>query len=110
MYRKKINIKKVNKARGRSWSVKISSLLIILTLLLLTSSVALAVESSTVGVEIAKLEDDEYQLSTRYNDLSDKLIRSNSLMSISDKAEEMGFIKPSDIVYTNKDETIAKLP
>ena len=69
-----------------------------------------AIQMSAIGAKIANLEKEERILLSKNNELSDSLVCKTSLLSISENADEMGFVKPENVIYTEKEEFAAKLP
>jgi len=69
-----------------------------------------AIQMSAVGARIANLEEEERNLLSKNNELSDNLVNKTSLLSISESADKMGFVKPENIIYTKREEFTAKLP
>lgn len=69
-----------------------------------------AIQMSSVGARIAELEREEQELILKNSELSDNLVGKTSLLSISENAEKMGFVKPETVIYTEKEEVAAKLP
>lgn len=73
------------------------------------TTVILAVQSATVGSELAYFEKQEKTLVSENAVLTDKLLRSESLEKFSAKAEELGFEKPTNIVYISDETEIAQI-
>jgi len=69
-----------------------------------------AIQMSAAGAKIANLEKEERDLLLKNNEFSDNLVSKTSLLSISESADKMGFVKPENIIYTEKEEFAAKLP
>ena len=82
----------------------------ILGITLLACFVFLTVETATSGAVLAKLESREASLAQENADLKDAVVRASSLNGVEKKSVEMGFIKPSKILYINGSEEVAKLP
>ena len=97
--RRKNNVKKVSKKLY--FYVSVVAFVVFVT-------VVLAVQSATVGSELAYFEKQEKELVSKNAVLTDKLLRSQSLESFSTKAEELGFEKPTSIVYISGDTEIAQ--
>lgn len=73
-------------------------------------TVFLTIEMVTGGAETAKLEKEESVLALENRDLSEKVVRGNSLASIQEKAQELGFGKPEEVIYISQTQQVAKLP
>lgn len=68
------------------------------------------IEFSTLGAHVAALEREEADLVREKQNLSNQLINSSSLSEMGEKAEELGFKKPGEIIYISEKEAVAKLP
>jgi hypothetical protein len=77
---------------------------------LMACFVFLTVETATSGAVLAKLENQEASLMRENADLNDALVRASSLNGVEKKSVEMGFVKPSQILYINSIEEVANLP
>jgi cell division protein FtsL len=82
----------------------------LLLVIFVIANVYFTVEFATSGAEIAGLEKKEAELTEESNSLSEELLKTTSLNDIAQKAGEMGFAKPTRIVYLNGEEPVAKLP
>jgi len=78
-------------------------MLIIISALFVVITVLFALEASSVGAKMIILENKEDLLLQENKELLDKMVSETSLSIISEKSQEMGFIKPTEIVYTSKD-------
>lgn len=74
------------------------------------TTVFFAIEASTLGAYLAKLENEEAMLIKEKQEYSNQLVNSSSLSGMGEKAEQLGFIKPSDVIYISEKEAVAKLP
>lgn len=74
------------------------------------ATVFFAIEASTLGAHLAKLENEEAILIQEKQEYSNQLINSSSLSGMGEKAEQLGFKKPSDVIYISEKEAVAKLP
>jgi hypothetical protein len=74
------------------------------------SSVFMTIETATSSAEVSALRKEEAVLLDTKRDLEDNLVRSLSLSQLQLKSVEMGFAKPSALVYTDSPEVVAKLP
>jgi len=82
----------------------------ILGIALTACFVFLTVETATSGAVLAKEESREATLLQENSDLKDAVVRASSLNGVEKKSLEMGFVKPSKILYINGSEEVAKLP
>lgn len=78
--------------------------------ILAISSVAMTVETSTSGLEIASFEKTEVDLVDTKRDLEETLVRALSSRELQQKSEELGFEKPANLVYITQILPVAKLP
>lgn len=78
--------------------------------LLVAGFVYLTIETATSGAELANLERKQTLLAEENRNLADLLVRTQSLSSLDGKTLELGFSKPSQILYVNTKEEVAKLP
>lgn len=85
-------------------------ILISIVAILAVSSIFLTIESATTGVEVAKLEKTEADLSNQKRDLEEVLVKSLSSSTLQEKSTELGFVKPTDLVYLSSAAPVAKLP
>lgn len=77
---------------------------------LLVSSVFYIIESVSLGTQIAKLDSEEQELMEKNRELNDLVVNSSSLTGFEKKKEDMGFLKPTDVVYLKGETGVAKLP
>jgi hypothetical protein len=99
----------INK-RETATSFNISKALLPILALFIIATVFFAIEASTLGAHIAELENEERILIKEKQEYSNQLINSSSLSGMGEKAEQLGFKKPSDVVYISEKEAVAKLP
>lgn len=76
----------------------------------LVFGVFLTIQTATSGAEIAKLESEEERLKEQNQTYKEDILDKSSLKITGEKAGELGFIKPLQIVYLTEEETVAKLP
>lgn len=98
---RKINMKK-NK--------KIQFVLLPILALFVVAIVFFTIEMSTLGAQLVELENEEAKLIKERQKISVQLIDASSLSEIGEKAEDLGFKKPSNIIYISEKEAVAKLP
>ena len=99
----------INK-RKTSTGFNIPVALISIISMFVIATVFFVIEASTLGAHLAKLENEEVVLIREKQEYSNQLINSSSLSGMGEKAEELGFIKPSDVIYISDKEAVAKLP
>lgn len=78
--------------------------------LLAVSSIFMTIEGAASGVEIAKLEKKELQLIDEKRMLEESLVKNLSVGELQEKSTELGFAKPTNLVYISGTESVAKLP
>lgn len=83
-----------------------TSILIVLVI----ANVFFTVSVSASGAELTSIEKVQTTLSSRNQELTDKITSESSLSTIGEKAEILGFSKPENIVYVTQLEPVAKLP
>lgn len=76
--------------------------------ILLVSSVILTIDTATSGAEIAMLEKTQSNLIQENSTLTDSLVKFSSLNSADEKAKELGFSQPGNIVYLSQKEAVAQ--
>ena len=84
---------------------KISTVLLII---LFVISIALAIDISTEGDVLAKLENTEASLLESNRQLSQSLAQESSLTSLIKEAQALGYVEPADIVYLGHQEFALK--
>lgn len=85
-------------------------ILISILVVLAVASVMMTIETSTSGVEIARLEEKERQLLSERRDLEESLVKTLSVSELQVKSGDLGFTKASNLVYITQTEPVAKLP
>lgn len=100
----------VGSKKAQILGVKIPLFMLLLLAITGLSSVFLAIEISTSGAELAKLESESARLKREKEILTVDLVKASSLSSLGERAEEMGFVKPERVLYIGEAETVAKLP
>ena len=73
-------------------------------------TVYMTIQTVTVSAKLAYLENEEYQLLKRNEELNNSLIENSSLSALAKNADSLGFIKPLRFIYSEKDNEVAKLP
>lgn len=62
-------------------------------------TVYLGIETAGYGARLTQLEKKAHELEVHNKDLSQKMISSTSLTDLTKKSSELGFVKPTNIVY-----------
>ncbi len=104
--------KKYNQTSERktTTSFNIPMVLFPILAIFVIATVFFAIEASTLGAHLAKLENEEVILIKEQQEYSNQLINSSSLSGMGEKAEQLGFSKPSEVIYISEKEAVAKLP
>jgi hypothetical protein len=77
---------------------------------LAASSIFMTVETATSGVEVSNLRSQEVVLLNQKTSLEDTLVKTLSISSLEQKSGEMGYSKPSTLVYVTSSQPVANLP
>jgi hypothetical protein len=78
--------------------------------ILAASSIFMTVETATSGVEVSNLRSQEVVLLNQKTSLEDTLVKTLSISSLEQKSGEMGYSKPSTLVYVTSSQPVANLP
>jgi cell division protein FtsL len=90
---------------------KYKELIFTITLIVLVvANVFITVSVSASGAELTSIEKVQSTLSSKNQELTDKITNESSLSTIGEKADSLGFAKPENIVYVQEVEPVAKLP
>jgi hypothetical protein len=73
-------------------------------------TVYLTIEAATSGARLAELERQAVEIANENQRISGEIVRSSSLKDMGEKAEDMGFVKPTEVVYISEKDAVAKLP
>lgn len=92
--------------KRKKWPVVLMACLVVFFGLTIFTTI----ETSLAGAKLSSLEEEEKVLVREKQESFGKYAKLSSVTSISEKAEEMGYVKPQDIVYLSKEMPIAKLP
>ena len=101
MKKQKENKRRINLGRNLPW---------LFLSILVIANVYLCINYATSGAVISHLEGQEASVNDEKSFLSEQLLRTASLKQIENKAIELGFSKPANILYLNGEESVAKLP
>ena len=74
------------------------------------ASVFFAIEAASMGATLAYLEQQKTDLLKENAELSSQLVSLSSLRKAGEKAKDLGFGKPSNVVYITEEEVVAMLP
>ncbi len=72
-------------------------------------TIFMAIEAASVGAKLTLLDQKASELVKENNDLSGRLVSSTSLLELSGRTEELGFTKPTNIVYITREDVVASL-
>ena len=90
---------------------KYKELIFTVTLIVLViANVFFTVSVSASGAELTSIEKTQSALSSKNQELTDKISNESSLSTIGGKADSLGFSKPENIVYVQAVEPVAELP
>ncbi len=78
--------------------------------ILAISSVITTIGVSVSGSQISDLQKKEAQLSSEKRLLEGQLVKVSSLSELQTKSADLGFVKPTDLVYLPQSLPVAKLP
>lgn len=84
--------------------------LIGIAVFLALSSIFLTIETAVTGAAISDLEKKESGLLSEKQGLEETLVKTLSSSELQEKSAKLGFVKPANLVYVNKEEPVAKLP
>ena len=98
----KINIKKNRNIK--------KCVLIGVCAILTVSSIYMTIENATSGIEVSNIRSKEIVLANQKRELEGTLIKTMSVSGLEVKSEEMGYIKPSVLVYVAPAKPVAQLP
>ena len=73
------------------------------------SAVLITLETVTTGAEISKLEASKENLSKQKRELEESYVKTISMGSLQEKGNELGFVKPSNLMYLSRSEPVAVL-
>ncbi len=73
-------------------------------------TIYMAIQAASYGAKMKFIEDKIIKIDRENREISSQLVSGSSLGGFSEKAEELGFIKPTNILYIESLEPVAKLP
>jgi len=98
------------KNKNHSKKEKTFFALCILGFILLVISVFFTIYTATLGARISRYEELESLLVKENQDLQEQILKQDSLSAVSEKAQELNYVKPQEIVYPQVSSIVAKLP
>lgn len=76
----------------------------------LVATVFFTIETATKGAELTRLTLEEKNLLEENRSLSSRLVQVSSLTNLEERAENMGFTKPTKVIYVLEEIQVAKVP
>lgn len=77
---------------------------------LFVCTIFFAIESTVLGSRLAALEKKGADLANKNTEVSNRLVQSTSLNNVQERSDELGFVKPENIIYITKEDVVARLP
>lgn len=105
---KRINYKN-NLITKKEISLKPPVYVVVLLVVFIIATVYTTIKTSSLGAILVDLESKEKELLSENANLSDSLVHLSSMTSIEKKAEDLGFVKPQNVIYLGKQESVAQL-
>ncbi|HKC04647.1 MAG TPA: hypothetical protein VKC54_02140 [Patescibacteria group bacterium] len=85
-------------------------ILLVVCGVLAISSVITTIGVSVSGAQISDLQKKEVILASEKRTLEGQLVKTSSVSELQTKSADLGFIKPSDIVYLSQSLPVANIP
>lgn len=85
-------------------------ILVVVVILFGVSTIVAAIESSSYGVRLYRLEEQARQLEAENSEMKGELAATTSLSRVISESTKLGMSKPANFVYFNRETTAAKLP
>lgn len=101
------NIKNNNKKERKGG---ITTVLVVVGIITVLSSIFMTIKVATSGAKLTMLEKEEKSLIKENETYKRQLVNSSSLSKLENASEDLGYVKPDNIIYIQKDEPVAKLP
>jgi len=79
----------------------------VFVLVFLISNIYLSLQTVSSGAKLSKLEKTESEIVKGNRELSSKLVKATSLISVQEKSVELGFVKPLALVFVKGVEPVA---
>lgn len=73
-------------------------------------SILLTIDVASSGVEMASLEKSQSQLTEQKRSLEESLVKNLSNSELQEKSDQLGFVKPANLVYVSEVPPVAQLP
>ena len=111
----KINKNQLGKNKVSVKSIK-NYILVIVCGVLVVASVLMTVDTAASGDEIASLQKTEVNLTDQKRVLQESLVKGISMAQLQERSVELGFVKPTNLVYVSNSDnmtastTVAVLP
>ncbi len=78
-------------------------------MILFVAVVFLGIEVGSIGAKISKIENSIEELAVEKRDIAENIFKKSGIVE-EEKIAELGFNKPSNVIYFDTEEIIAKLP
>ena len=101
---------KVNKINQDKKRINKRILLWMLTVVFIGVQIFLTIQTAVSGARLASLESEKRKAIEQNKQLSEILVSNVSLSGLNDDAEQLGFVKPQNMMYVGEEETVARLP
>ncbi len=82
---------------------------VVIFLLFIISTIFVTVQTASLGATISELERQETAYIKENREMESALVNNQSLMKLDEKAAELGYVKPNDIIYLSRDNFVAQL-
>ena len=89
--------------------IEASLVVVVVFVCFVIATVFMTIQTATSGAKLSYLEKEEERLLQERREINEKLLKAGSLSAVSEKAQDMGFAKATNVLYINQ-ENIAKLP
>lgn len=83
---------------------------VIFVVFVIATTVFSAIGASLWGVELHSIEQEIAKIEEENRQLSSEIISKTSLSSLYNKSEELGYSNPEVVIYVTKDTSVAQLP
>ena len=103
----KFRLRKDQENQAKPGSKTVVCLLLVIPLALVIFA---AIHTSHKGADLSELERKAESLQQDNLSIEMEIVKHSSLLSLSDKLDDMGFAKPTNVVYLDKNNSVAQLP
>ncbi|RJR15544.1 hypothetical protein C4579_01875 [Candidatus Microgenomates bacterium] len=93
--------------QGRKVNPKLPRLLTIISVVLMVLQVIVSNRLANMGLQISQTDTEIQSITQENTDLRQKIASASSLLTLEEKAQELGFVIPSQPVYLSKDLPVA---